>query len=129
MEKTLKLKDFTDFDEVFTKLKIEIYEKNAKGNLISEDFVSTFQKLQATIDQHLARVGIKMVAVAQGCHSSLQNENVAKILTLLEGLFLDSDEGKPAQIIEFLDQNKTDIISRNDLNSENLSNKITGIAH
>jgi hypothetical protein len=42
MEKTLKLKDFTDFDEVFTKLKIEIYEKNAKGNLISEDFVSTF---------------------------------------------------------------------------------------
>jgi hypothetical protein len=37
-----------------------------------------------------------MVAVAQGCHSSLQNENVAKILTLLESLFVDSDEGKPA---------------------------------
>jgi hypothetical protein len=45
MEKTLKLKDFIDFDEVFTKLKLDIYEKNAKGNLSSEDFVSTFLRL------------------------------------------------------------------------------------
>ena len=50
MERTLKLKDFIDFDEVYTKLKLEIYEKNAKGNLLSEDFVSTFQKLYTTID-------------------------------------------------------------------------------
>jgi hypothetical protein len=39
MDKTLKLKDFIDFDEVFTKLKSEIYKKNAKGSLVSEDFV------------------------------------------------------------------------------------------
>jgi hypothetical protein len=50
MDKTLKLKDFIDFDEVYTKLKLDIYEKNAKGSLISEDFVSTFQKLYTTID-------------------------------------------------------------------------------
>ena len=44
-------------------------------------------------------------------------------------MLVDSDEGKPAQLIKFLDQIRTDIISRNDLNSENITNKISGIAH
>ena len=129
MERTLQLKDFIDFEENFEKMKAEIYSKNAKGKLVSEDFVQTFLKLQGTIDQLLARVGRKMVAVAQGSHPTLQNENTAKILTLLESLFVGNDEGQPPQLIEFLDQNKTDIMSKNDLNSETLSNKITGIAH
>ena len=67
-----------------------------------------------------------MVAVAQGSASSLQNENIAKILNLLESLFVGSEEGNPAQMIEFLDQIRTDIISKNDLNSESLSKKISG---
>jgi hypothetical protein len=69
-----------------------------------------------------------MVAVAQGCHSSLQNDNSTKILSLLENLFVGSEEGNPAQILEFLDQIRNDIISKNDLNAENLSNKISGNA-
>jgi hypothetical protein len=67
--------------------------------------------------------------VPHGCQSSLQNEKVTKILTLFETLFVDSEEGKPAQLIEFLDQMRTDIISRNDLNSENLAKKISGNSH
>jgi hypothetical protein len=39
MEGNLQLKDFIDFDELFTELKSKIYEKNAKGKLISEDFI------------------------------------------------------------------------------------------
>ena len=67
-----------------------------------------------------------MVAVAHGCHSSFQNDNSTKILSLLENLFVGSDEGNPAQILEFLDQIRNDIISKNDLNAENLSDKISG---
>jgi hypothetical protein len=37
-----------------------------------------------------------MVAVAQGSASSLQNENIAKILNLLESLFVGNEEGNPA---------------------------------
>ena len=50
MDKTLKLKDFIDFDEVFVKFKSEIYEKSAKGTLISEDLVKTFEKLNLIIN-------------------------------------------------------------------------------
>ena len=39
---------------------------------------------------------------------------------------MGSEEGNPAQMIEFLDQIRTDIISKNDLNSESLSKKISG---
>jgi hypothetical protein len=50
MEKTLQLKDFMDFDEVFTKMKLDIYEKNARGKPLNEDLLSIFQKLYTTID-------------------------------------------------------------------------------
>ena len=128
MERALQINDFFDFDELFNKLKMEILEKQVKGKLVSEDLVKTFQKLYSTIDELLAKVGKRMVAVVQGSHSSSQNENVAKILSLLENLFVGSDEGNPAQMIEFLDQIRTDIISKNDLNSESLSKKISGTA-
>jgi hypothetical protein len=126
MERTLQINDFFDFEELFKNFKIEILEKQVKGKLASEDLVKTFQKLYSTIDELLAKVGKRMVAVVQGSHSSCQNENSAKILTLLENLFVGSDEGNPAKMIEFLDQIRTDIISRNDLNSESLSKKISG---
>ena len=126
MERTLQINDFFDFEELFKNFKIEILEKQVKGKLASEDLVKTFQKLYSTIDELLAKVGKRMVAVVQGSHSSCQNENSAKILTLLENLFVGSDEGNPAKMIEFLDQIRTDIISKNDLNSESLSKKISG---
>ena len=96
MERALQINDFFDFDELFNKLKMEILEKQVKGKLVSEDLVKTFQKLYSTIDELLAKVGKRMVAVVQGSHSSSQNENVAKILSLLENLFVGSDEGNPA---------------------------------
>ena len=105
---------------------MEILEKQVKGKLASEDLVKTFQKLYSTIDELLGKVGKRMVAVVQVSHSSSQNENSAKILSLLENLFVGSDEGNPAKMIEFLDQIRTDIISKNDLNSESLSKKISG---
>jgi hypothetical protein len=126
MAMTLQINDFFDFEELFKNFKMEILEKQVKGKLVSEDLVKTFQKLRSTIDDLLARVGKRMVAVAQGSHSSSQNENIAKILTLFENLFVGSEEGNPAQLIEFLDQIRTDIISKNDLNSESLSKKISG---
>ena len=122
----MQINDFFDFEELFKNFKIEILEKQVKGKLASEDLVKTFQKLYSTIDELLAKVGKRMVAVVQGSHSSCQNENSAKILTLLENLFVGSDEGNPAKMIEFLDQIRTDIISKNDLNSESLSKKISG---
>ena len=39
MEQTLKIKDFIDFDEIFARMKSEIYESNTKGNLVSEHLV------------------------------------------------------------------------------------------
>ena len=39
MEGTLQIKDFIDFDEVFTEMKSKIYEKQVKGKLSSEDLV------------------------------------------------------------------------------------------
>ena len=128
MERILQINDFFDFEELFKNFKIEILEKQVKGKLASEDLVKTFQKLYSTIDELLAKVGKRMVAVVQGSHSSSQNENSAKILTLLENLFVGSHDGNPAQVIEFLDQIRNDIISKNDVNAERLSKKISGSA-
>jgi hypothetical protein len=50
-------------------------------------------------------------------------------LSLFENLFVGSEEGNPAQLIEFLDQIRTDIIAKNDLNAESLSKKISGNAN
>jgi hypothetical protein len=50
MEKALQIKDFMDFDDVFTKMKLEIYEKHARGKPLSDDLLSIFQKLYTAID-------------------------------------------------------------------------------
>jgi hypothetical protein len=50
MEKTLKINDFFDFEELFKNFKMDILEKHAKGKLVSEDLIKTFQKLYSTID-------------------------------------------------------------------------------
>ncbi len=50
MERTLKIKDFLDFEKLFAKMKLEILEKHAEGKPLSEDLVQTFLKLYSTID-------------------------------------------------------------------------------
>ena len=102
MEKTLEIKDFLDFGELFEKMKVEILEKYARGKLHSEDLVSNFQKLYSTIDQLLARVGKRVESVPQGCHFSLEHENIqsicTKLLSLFESQFVGGDEDKPAHL-------------------------------
>ena len=96
MEKNLQIKDFLDFDKLFNKFKMEILEKQVEGKLVNEDLVQAFQKLYTTIDQILARVGRKMVAAAQGCHSYFELENlqssIAKMQALLESQFVGGDD-------------------------------------
>jgi hypothetical protein len=72
---------------------MKILEKQVNGKLVSENLVKTFQKLNAAIDLLLARVEIKIVADPQDVQSSQQNENLVKMLSLFENLFVGSDEG------------------------------------
>jgi len=72
---------------------MKILEKQVKGELVSENLVKNFKKLNAAIDLLLARVEIKIVADTQGVQSSQQNENVVKMLSLFENLFVGSDQG------------------------------------
>ena len=48
-----------------------------------------------------------MVAAAQGCHSSLEHENLqslcTKMMILFESQFVGGDDDKPAKLFEFLD--------------------------
>jgi hypothetical protein len=63
--------------------------------------VKSFQNLYTFIDKLLTRVGRRMVAaVAQGCHSSLEHENLqslcSKMMSLFESQFVGGDDDKPA---------------------------------
>ena len=49
-------------------------------------------------------------------------------MSLLESIFVGSEEGNPAQFIEILDQIKTDVISSNNLNAESVAIKISASA-
>jgi len=49
---------------------MKILEKQVKGELVSENLVKNFKKLNAAIDLLLARVEIKIVADTQGVQSS-----------------------------------------------------------
>ena len=42
---------------------------------------------------------------------------------------MSSDEGNPAQFIDFLDQIKTDVISSNNLNAESIAKQINASVH
>jgi hypothetical protein len=47
---SLKMKDFLEFEDFFKDNKIEIYEKHARDNAASEDYIRSFQKLSDKID-------------------------------------------------------------------------------
>ena len=74
-----------------------------------------------------------MVAVAHGCHSSLEHENIqslcTKLLSLFESQFVGGDEDKPAQLFSFLDQIRTDVITSNNVNTEGISKNISSSSH
>jgi hypothetical protein len=66
-----------------------------------------------------------MVVAAQGCHSSIEHENIqslcTKMMNLFENQFMDGDDDKPAKLFEFLDLMKSEVISSNNLNSESIA--------
>jgi hypothetical protein len=64
MEDTLQLQDLVDFDELFTEMKLKIYEKNAKRKSYSEDLLALFQTLYNTIENTCTRVGMRTRVVA-----------------------------------------------------------------
>ena len=107
MQSLLEIKDFLEFEDLFKKLKEDIFDKKMRGKPISEDLVTSFQKLYTTIDKLLARVGRRLVTVPQGGLSSLDHENLqslcTKMMTLFESQFVGGDEDKPARLYEFLD--------------------------
>ena len=47
---SLKMKDFLEFEDFFKDNKIEIYEKHARDNAVSDDYIRSFQKLSDKID-------------------------------------------------------------------------------
>ena len=101
--------------------------------LTSEDLVKSFQNLYTTIDQLLARAGRKMVAVAQGCHSSLELENlhssIAKMQAILESQFVGGVDDQPPKLFESMDQMKNEVISSNNLNAETIASQISASAN
>ena len=74
-----------------------------------------------------------MVTVAQGCHSSLELENlhssIAKMQALLESQFVGGDDDKSAKLFESLDQMESRVISSNNLNAETIASQISASAN
>ena len=103
MEEALQMKDFYDFDESYMNFKMLILVKKDKGKLLSQDLVETFQNLQNSINQLLARVGENKPVIAHGCQSSLVHENLQslgiKLLSLFESQFVGGEDDKPAHLI------------------------------
>ena len=112
---------------------MEILEKQVDGKLTCEDLVKSFQNLYTTIDQLLARVGRKMVAMAQGCHSSLELENlhssIAKMQAILESQFVGGVDDQPPKLFESMDQMKNEVISSSNLNAETIASQISASAN
>ena len=44
------MKEFLEFEDFFKDNKIEIYEKHARDNAVSEDYLRSFQKLRNKIN-------------------------------------------------------------------------------
>ena len=63
MESLLEFKDFLEFDDLYKKLKEDIFEKHVRGKPVYEDLASSFQKLSNAIDTLLTRVGISKAVV------------------------------------------------------------------
>ena len=74
-----------------------------------------------------------MVAVAQGCHSSLELENlhssIAKMQAILESQFVGGDDDKAAKLFESLDQMESRVISSNNMNAETIASQISASAN
>ena len=74
-----------------------------------------------------------MVAVPQGRHSSVEHDNLqslcTKLLSLLESQFVGGEDNEPAQLLSFLDQMRTEIITSNNMNSQSISKQISANSH
>ncbi len=45
MQSLLEIKDFLEFEDLFLDLKKDIFDKQMRGKPVSEDLVTSFQKL------------------------------------------------------------------------------------
>ena len=74
-----------------------------------------------------------MVAVPQGRHSSVEHDNLqslcTKLLSLLESQFVGGEDNESAQLLSFLDQMRTEIITSNNMNSQSISKQIIANSH
>lgn len=50
MQSLLGFKDFLEFEDLFKNLKEEIFDKHVRGKPVSEDLVTTFEKLYTALD-------------------------------------------------------------------------------
>ena len=50
MQSLLGFKDFLEFEDLFKNLKEDIFDKHVRGKSVSEDLVTTFEKLYTALD-------------------------------------------------------------------------------
>ena len=111
MQKTLQIKDFNDFEDLFNGISKDINFKYRRGIDITEDIPKGFLTLYASLDDSLTRAGKKpRIALYQGSSSgcsSVEHENLAslsaKVLNLFEAQYVGTDEDRGGKIYEFID--------------------------
>jgi hypothetical protein len=65
-----------EFEDLFKRIMVDVRDKQARGQSITEDLIAGFEKLYATIDNILIRAGRKSVIASNYSSSSLESENL-----------------------------------------------------
>ena len=89
MSKELNKGDFLSFEELFTKIQLEVQGKSFEGQPFDEELATGFKKLYLFLDNVLTRAGIKPIiasaAGSQHCAVQKNSESLSKkILNILE---------------------------------------------
>ena len=74
-----------DFDKLYNKFKLEILEKHADMQPLSDELASIFHKLSTAIDQLLAKIGLRIIAEPQDLQYSLEDgENIQSLSAIIK---------------------------------------------
>ena len=65
-----------EFEDLFKRIMVDVRDKQARGQSITEDLIAGFEKLYATIDNLLIRAGRKLVIASNYSSSFLESENL-----------------------------------------------------
>jgi hypothetical protein len=65
-----------EFEDLFKRIMVDVRDKQARGQSITEDLIAGLEKLYATIDILLIRAGRKSVIASNYSSSSLESENL-----------------------------------------------------